>query len=351
MSKINSTSRRRFCLSLVSLPVLAGCGAGTRPATQPKSQAPSGRVAMLLPLSGPRAGLGQTMAKSVWLAEDLSAALTRAKVFDAGDTTATAAAAASDAVAAGADVIIGPLFRDQVPSVLEAAGRVPVLTLSNDTALAGQGAWVFGVTPEQSARAVLRYAKDAGGGRITMLETGGALGARAQAALSAGAEAARSSILTSVPARTTPAEMRVALRRAAGGTLPDILYVPTAGAPALEQAVAAVGAGVTTIGSLQWSGLPKVQFKRLDKACFTGPDPQRFDRLSASFQARLDEDMGVIGALAVDALAYAQTAGPGLIQRQPVEGLLGATQFRRDRTCARNLSVLRINGGSVVRVA
>ena len=114
-----------------------------------------------------------------------------------------------------------------------------------------------------------------------------------------------------------------------------------------------MGTGVTTIGSLQWSGLPADQFAALDKACFTGPDPQRFDRLSANFEAQLGEDMGVLGALAVDAVAFAKSTGTParLSGAKPIDGLLGRTAFRSDRTCERALSVLRISGGGVVRVA
>ncbi|MGV6848184.1 MAG: penicillin-binding protein activator [Marinibacterium sp.] len=344
-------TRRGICLSLVGTAVLGGCATGNSGVRPPPARAGATRVAALLPLSGRAEALGRQMAKAIWLAEDLGAAPTRAQILDAGDSPETAAAAAARAVGDGANILVGPLLRQQVPATLQAAQAVPVLTLSNDDALTGQGAWVFGVTPAQSAGAVLRYARESGARRITMLAAPAALGSRAAGALSAGARGARATILPPVPAATAPADMGAALRQAGSGSLPDILYVPGTGAGVLDQAVAAVATGVTTIGSLQWSGLPEGQFSRLDKACFTGPDPVRFDRMSSSFRAQLDEDMGVIAALAVDAVAFARTNGAKPAGRQPVDGLLGAVRFRPDRTAERALSVLRISGGGVARVA
>ena len=346
-------SRRSFCAAVGSLPLLSACGTRQNTGFRPQPSRGARQVALLVPLSGPRAPLGQKMAKAVWLSEDLGALGPRAAVIDSGGDADTAKDAAARAVAEGADIIVGPLFRDQTVAVLKVAEDVPVVSLSNDDALAAAGAWVFGVTPAQSVDAVLRYSKETGAQRIAMLETPGALGERARATLAKGAPAAKASVLPTVPRGIPPAEMGAALRQAGGGALPDILFVPSTASPALDQAVAAVGTGVTTIGSLQWSGLPATRLAQLDKACFTGPDPQRFDRLSASFHAQLDEDMGVLGALAVDAVAFAKSvdAPKRLARSSPLDGLLGTTGFRPDRTCTRALYILRIDGGGVVRVA
>lgn len=351
MTHDHRPSRRKMGAGLMALSVLAACGEGRIPTRSPERA--KNRVALLLPLSGPRAPLGQQMAKTVWLVEDLSGQRGRTEVIDSGETAQTAAAATQTALAKGADVIVGPLFRDQTPSVVQAAGRVPVMTLSNDAALAKTGAWVFGVTPSQSAQAVLRYARQSGARRVTMLETASALAPRAHAALNRGARKARVDPLPSVPANTTPEGMKQAMAAVGNGSAPDIIYVPSSGGKTLEQAIAAVQTGVTTIGSLQWAGLPPATLARLDKACFVGPDPVQFNRLSATYRAQLDEEMGVIAALAVDAVAVAHQAGgtAALQQRSTLDGLLGPTRFRADRTCERALAVLRISGSQVQRVA
>ncbi|MEO0378848.1 MAG: penicillin-binding protein activator [Pseudomonadota bacterium] len=353
MTKTNLVNRRRLGAGLMALTALSACATGNRPPAPRRNRQTESKVALLLPLSGPRAALGQQMAKTVWLVEDLSGQRGRTQVLDAGETAGTAGAAAQKAIAQGSNVIVGPLFRDQTPAVVKAAGQVPVISLSNDAALAQQGAWVFGVTPSQSAEAVLRYAKQSGARRVTMLETSGALGPRAHSALTKGARKARVTPLPTVPSATAPGGMRQAMMAAGGGQMPDIIYVPTSNQKILDQAIAAVETGVTTIGSLQWAGLPPKTLTRLDKACFVGPDPNQFNRLSATYRSQLDEEMGVIAALAVDAVAMAQQLGGrrSLQDRSPTNGLLGPTRFRPDRTAERTLAVLRITGTGVQRVA
>ncbi|MEM8654285.1 MAG: penicillin-binding protein activator [Pseudomonadota bacterium] len=341
---------RRKCLGmLAAAPVVAACAPATTSARRMPNEKADARVALLFPLSGARAALGQQMAKAVWLVEDYGGTTERTMMLDAGETPQAAAQAARDAVAKGANMIVGPLFRDQTPAVVEAAGPVPVMSLSNDIALSAAGAWVFGVTPAQSVNAVLGFAKDTGAKRITILETGGALGHRAFQALHSGARGAPVALLASIPATTRPNDMSDALRQAGNGSMPDIIYVPEAGAMALRQAEASVQTGVTTIGSLQWSGLGQAQLDRLDKACFTGPNPVRFDQLSSFFRAQLDEEMGVIAALAVDAVGLAQSVGGArtLSARSSYQGLLGDTRFDRDKTCKRALAILRIEDGAV----
>ena len=344
---------RRACLAmLAAAPLIAGCAGQSAPTRQPRSGTGAAQVALLLPLSGTRAALGQQMAKAVWLVEDLGGTPGRTQILDSGETPETAARAARDAVAQGAGIVVGPLFRDQTPAVLGAVGTTPVMSLSNDAKLAASGAWVFGVTPAQSVETVLTYAKRSGARRITVLETAGALGQRASGALSKRSRVSRPAALPFVPAATQPNDVADALRQVGGGTLPDIIYIPGTTPLALQQAEAAVKTGVTTIGSLQWSGLAQPQLDRLDKACFTGPDPVRFNRLSAHFRTQLEEDVGVIAALAVDAVGLAHMTGATgtLSGRTPFEGLLGDTRFDRDRTCERTLAILRIDRGAVVPV-
>ncbi len=349
MSNGQSLSRRRCLAMLAATPIAAACTDVSKAERRGRPARADAQVALLLPLSGARATLGQQMAKAVWLVEDFGGAPGQTKVLDAGETPQAAAQAARVAVAEGANIIVGPLFRDQTPAVVEAAGSVPVLSLSNDTTLAATGAWVFGVTPAQSVDTVFGFAQSTGAQRLAILETGGVLGQQATKALQSRARTARITALPAVPATTRPEDMGDALRQSGGGTMPDIVYVPATNTNALHQAEAAVQTGVTTIGSLQWSALAQPQLDRLDKACFTGPDPVRFDRLSSFFRAQLEEEMGVIAALALDAVGLAQTASNGgdLRQRKSYEGLLGDTRFDRNKTCQRTMEVLRIDGGAV----
>ncbi|KKN17136.1 hypothetical protein LCGC14_0968790, partial [marine sediment metagenome] len=123
-----------------------------------KSEGP-GRAALLAPVSGRSPQLGQIMRNAATLGGNTLSDTGEMAFFDSGDTPETAATAARLAVAAGARMIVGPLFGAQVAAVAQAVGsNVAVLTLSNDVNVAGGGVFVLGVTPEQSARAVLTFA-------------------------------------------------------------------------------------------------------------------------------------------------------------------------------------------------
>ena len=105
-------------------------------------------------------------------------------VVDSGDTAAAAAAAAHEAVGAGAQMLLGPLLSVQGRAAANAAGRgVPVVALTNDDEIAGGNLFVFGVTPIHSARAVLGFAAARGVQRIGTVVPPGLLGARTIAAV------------------------------------------------------------------------------------------------------------------------------------------------------------------------
>ncbi len=119
------------------------------------------RVGLLLPLSGRGAPVGQAMLDAAQmavfdLADDRFLLLPR----DTGGTPDGAVAAARDALAAGAQLLLGPLFSADAGAVrpeAQAAG-VPVLSFSNDWTIAGPGLWVLGFQPQDQVRRVASFA-------------------------------------------------------------------------------------------------------------------------------------------------------------------------------------------------
>ena len=70
-------------------------------------------------------------------------------------------------------MLLGPLRADQTPAVLAVAGDVPVVSFSNDDRLAGQGAFVMGITPAQSVAAAFSYARAQGVRRVAVVSAPG----------------------------------------------------------------------------------------------------------------------------------------------------------------------------------
>ncbi|MEO0911775.1 MAG: penicillin-binding protein activator [Pseudomonadota bacterium] len=344
-------AKRVIAASVVSC--LGGCAGGVRPGAS-ASVSRRATPALLLPLSGDMAELAGTMAKSAWLAGDTSGAGQKVSTYDTGGTPEGAAAAARQAVAEGASVIVGPLFARETLPVVQAGAGVPVITLSNDEMLAETGAYVFGISPRQSAETMLEFARSSGARRIGVVVPEGRFGSRVAGAVAGAARAARLAAGQSVSAAVAPGQLLASLRAASGGRLPDIVYLPFAGGPLPAIATVLRQAGIKLCGSAQWAASAPLDIPALEGTCFPGPDPARFARLSGAMAERFDARVGILAGLAADAVSFAATveAGRGgatLARRKTFAGVLGDFRFARDRLCQRKLAILRV-GESAVEV-
>jgi ABC-type branched-subunit amino acid transport system substrate-binding protein len=119
------------------------------------------KVAILLPLTGKNAALGQAMLNASQQAVFDSASNNfELMPRDTGEGEAAAATAARDAIGSGAQLLIGPLFGTSVPPVKSVAesANVDMLTLSTDTLLADKDVFVMGLTPGTQVERIVAYA-------------------------------------------------------------------------------------------------------------------------------------------------------------------------------------------------
>ena len=147
---------------------------GARPATGADAGRPATpTVALLLPLTGPQAELGQNMLKAAQMSYTAPM-----DVRDTGGTPDGAAGAARAAVAGGAKVILGPLTSGETAAVVPIAGaaRVPVLAFTSDSTQARPGVWVLGITPEQQMRRLVSAAAADGKTRMAAVVPDNPLG-------------------------------------------------------------------------------------------------------------------------------------------------------------------------------
>jgi len=126
-------------------------------------------VALLLPLSGESATLGSAMLDAAMLALNdkylaLPAEKQTAKLVllpkDTGNSTASAEAAAREAIDEGASLILGPLFSEAASAVGAIArnDNINVVTFSNNTGIASSNIFIFGFIPDQQAQRIAEYA-------------------------------------------------------------------------------------------------------------------------------------------------------------------------------------------------
>ena len=127
-------------------------------------------MAILLPLSGARADIGQAMLHAAQLALD-GAGAPPLDAKDTGGTPDGAAAAAQAAIAEGAGLILGPLTSPETAAVapIARAANVAVLAFTNDPSQAQPGVWTLGITPGQQVRRLVAAAQAQGKSQFAAL--------------------------------------------------------------------------------------------------------------------------------------------------------------------------------------
>jgi branched-chain amino acid transport system substrate-binding protein len=150
-------------------PLGGSAGPASPSATAPTGKT-SGNVALLLPLTGNLAPVGQALANAAKLVfpADSQPGL---DIRDTGGTPQGAAAAAQAAIAAGDGIILGPLTSAEAHAVapVAASAGVNVLAFTNDSSVAAPGIWPLGITPDQQVQRVVQAAANAGRTQLAAL--------------------------------------------------------------------------------------------------------------------------------------------------------------------------------------
>jgi len=183
----------RSWLSVAALLLLSACADFGGGATPPVAVAPPqivippgpARVALLLPLSGPRAAVGASMLKGAQLAM-LTPGGPVLDIQDTGGDPTRAQQAAQKALASGDRLILGPLTAEETLAVATVASpaNVAVLAFTSDPAAASPGVWTLGLTPGQQMRRLVEAARNDGRQHLAAVLPQGALGDALQDALS-----------------------------------------------------------------------------------------------------------------------------------------------------------------------
>jgi branched-chain amino acid transport system substrate-binding protein len=279
-------------------------------------QLPQGkvRVAILLPLSGRNAALGQAMLNAAQQA-----------VFDAAGTNFelqphdTAAEGGADAAArasvqGGAQLIIGPLFATDIPAVMPIAqsNGLQMLTLSTDTSLAEHGVYVMGLAPGAQVERVVAFAAAHGARHFAALVPATPYGSLVGQVFQASV-AQNSGILvdyeTYDPAAAQSADRVKELAAQRDGI--DALFLPESGADLKNVTDQLTAAGFDVahthmLGTGLWDvpGLGR-QSPVLLGGWYAAPDPASRRAFIASYSAAYGQEPPRLATLAYDATALA----------------------------------------------
>lgn len=149
-------------------------GDGTRPAAEADGYRPPLRIAVLVPDRGSGAGAGDAVRQGILAAHFEEARRRPALDFiaTAGDAE-SALTAYAEAVARGADMVLGPLMREEVEALFgQAALAVPVLALNRSSLPPPPGSVSFSLAPEDEGVAAAERLMRRGLQRVLLVSSG-----------------------------------------------------------------------------------------------------------------------------------------------------------------------------------
>lgn len=335
------------------------------------------KIGLLVPLSGEASAIGAALQDSATLAlmdkyGYAENGANKVKVVlvpkDTGGNPAGAAAAAQQVLASGAQLIVGPLFSQNVPAVAPIAKRygVNVLTFSNNPEVAGDNVFVFGFQIDQQVKRILNYALDHGLRNVALLAPNNASGAIVKQGAGRLMQSSGLSLASEQyynPVGDAGAET-AALAAQNALTPVDAVLLPEGGQK-LESIVRALRAqGLTDVrflGTGLWDEPVILRSGTLTGGWFASSPPDRF----AAYERRFRDFFGYapprISALAYDAMALAASLamshpenGFGAAMLADPVGYNGPVNgiFRCDQgnICERGLAVLEVTGRGTARV-
>jgi len=327
------------------------------------------RVALILPLSGSAASVGQSMANGARLAMEQTPGPTIHLVLkDAGSSAEMARNATQEALAEGAELIIGPLTADSVAmaGALARSYDTTLIGFSSTSSVATDGVYLLSVLPEAEIMRALGYARAQGRNAIAAIIPDTPLGnARAEALRQAAGETGME--IVGIEMFSDEAQARRAVERLAPAmrsNLVDALYLPdSATAPSfgiLLEAARVPRDRFIVIGSADWEGEAAISAQTyLTSAVYPAIDPAGLAGLADAYRARFGTEPHQFATLAYSAVLLANTPslslatppfGNGLLSPAGFTGRDGPIRFHFDGRGEYGLAMRQVGPGGATTI-
>ena len=371
------------CLSMALL--LSGCGgvAGLdtfSPGTPQGSVAtPAGtgatigtgpiRVGMILPLSSTNGAVAATAlrnAAELAITEFQSQDLTILVKDDRG-TAEGAQAATKEALAEGAEIIIGPLFAPSVQAaaqVVRASGK-QMIAFSSDQSVASRGVYLLSFLPQSDIDRIIGYAFEKGKKSVAILAPESPYGNVAVQDIQI-AVARTGGRIAAIERYGSGGAGAAAQRLKASIASADSLIIPEEGSnlAAVAQALQAAGIGpsnVQILGTGVWNTPSVFKLNQFQGAWFAAPEAEGFNNFANRYKAKFGQNPTRIATLGFDAAALlaalSKTQGTQRFQENVLTnpsgfaGQDGVFRFRADGTNDRALAVFQVGIGRTTVVS
>lgn len=350
-------------------PIATGGGGG--PTVDPSQPVP---VALLVPhgaANSGEAGLARDLEAAARLAvADLQGVRIDLRVYGTAGQAAQAQSAAQNAVADGAQIIIGPLHAESAnaAALAVAPSNVNVLAFSNNTTIAGGNLFVLGTTFDTIADRLARHAKRQGKSRIVSVYSNNLAGQLGQGAITRAAAASGATIVGAVPYDfsqdgVVAAVPRIAAAAKSGNADALFLTANTAGAlPLFSQMLPENGldpSAIQYIGLTRWDQPAQtLELPGVQGGWFALPDPQKTAQFEARFRAANERTPHALAGLAYDGIAavgaLARSGKRDALSRRNLtqgagfKGSNGVFRLRPDGTNERGLAIATVRNNQLV---
>ncbi len=331
-------------------------------------------VALLVPKGSGKSGdaiLAQSLENAARLAiGDLQGVNIDLRVYDTAGRADTAAAKATEAVAAGAKIILGPVYAEAANAAgLAVRGKnINVLSFSNNPAIAGGNVFILGPTFDNTANRLARYAAAQGKSKIVVVHGNDAAGTSGRAAIERGINGSSARTAGTVGYDLSQQGVIDAIPRvrdAVGSSGADALFLTatTAGAlPLFTQLLPEAGVTRETvqyIGLTRWDIPPQtLELPGVQGGWFALPDPTATQQFKSRYSAAYGGVPHPIGGLAYDGVAAIGAlvgagrsdalSGAALTQSAGFQGVGGIFRLLGNGTNQRGLAVATIQNNKVV---
>ena len=348
--------------------LVAACGAGMGGFGGPGPGITGGsggvRVAVLLPMTG--SGSTPAVARALRQAAELALSdFGNPDVTlipkDTGGSPDGARLAAASALRDGAELIIGPLFAQEVAGAAPVAqqGGVPMIAFSSDEKVAGNGVYLLSFLAGRDVPRIVSFALSRGKRNFAELIPQSPYGRIAETAfaraVSAGGGAA--GVRASFPPGDPSAAVQQVVSAVNSGQAVDALFLPAGREelPALAPRLAEAGldsSRVQFIGTGQWDAGSD---RALIGGWYPAPDPKGWSDFVEHYARTFGSRPPRIATLAYDAVSLAVSlssnppgeryTAPQLTRPTGFSGIDGLFRLLPDGTCERGLAILEVREG------
>jgi len=337
------------------------------------------RVALLVPDGTGDPGrdlIARSLINAAQLAKtDLRNATIDLAIYPTGGTTEGGYAAAQQAIAEGAAVIVGPLFSTATSGAESAVNGtgVNILSMSNNPAVASNNVYILGNTFENTADQLVAYGLAHGLQNYGVVYPSGLEGETARDAVASAVFGRGGNLVVSEPydlsvegiqAAAGPAAAAISARGANAVILTD---GPTGGLGFISEALRNNGvspAQAQFLGIQRWDTSAEILAQgSLQGSVFAAPDRGRVQQFDGRYQNTFGERPHELASLAYDGIAAVGALIAGaradgsdpftdakITQSSGFAGVNGAFRFFPNGTNQRNLAIYEVRGGQAVVV-